>query len=150
MTPEQFERWKDFATRMALHAHPDADEGTRQAAAGLVREILDEYEGRLEDVQGWDGEGGKAYLCDDVANALEDYGHLHWNEESERVYSKAGGIAMSCVRAGVDVSLKPSAGVLGYDLADIRAMYPEGIPDWVAEFLPEGHDDEPGATGLWL
>ena len=151
MSPEQFDRWKDFAQRMAVHAHPDLSEGDRTESSQLVNDIFESMEQDAADIRGWDGEGGKIYVCDRIREWAEDTGHLEYDEESgERDYSDVG-LAVTCsVRAGLDVACKPSGGVLGYDLNDLRRMYPDGLPDWVSEFLPDTYRQASGNTPLWL
>lgn len=59
----------------------------------------------------------------------------------------------TCVRAGLDVAVSPSAGVAGFTAGDIRKMYPEGVPDWVSEFFKPGivHDLAPtNVDGIYL
>lgn len=36
-----------------------------------------------------------------------------------------------CIRAGLDMAAEPSGGVLGFTAGDVRAMYPEGVPEWM-------------------
>ncbi len=64
-----------------------------------------------------------------------------------------------CIRAGLDVACEPSGGVLGFDLGDLRRMYPEGVPDWLAKgwadpegqpLTPEAFRSQPETAGIWL
>lgn len=43
----------------------------------------------------------------------------------------------ACLRAGLDIASSPSAGVCGFTAGNIRAMYPDGIPEWVAAFFTD-------------
>jgi hypothetical protein len=48
-----------------------------------------------------------------------------------------------CIRAGLDVASNPSRyGVVGFTIGDIRKMYPQGIPQWIADQFV-GADDKP-------
>lgn len=56
-----------------------------------------------------------------------------------------------CVRAGLDVVAEPSAGVVGFRVGDLRRMYPEGLPDWVAGWFEAPITAEtPDDMGVWL
>lgn len=150
MTPEQFEHWQDFCFRMITHANPDLNEDEQLEARTVAEGILDVAGAEREHIAGWDGQGG-FYVCDHVANWLADTGHLSWDDvTSERDYTDVGMAVACAVRAGLDMACQPSGGVLGYDMDDIRRMYPECIPAWLAELLPEEHATLAGSTPLWL
>jgi hypothetical protein len=36
-----------------------------------------------------------------------------------------------CIRAGLDLASEPSAGVLGFEICDLRRMYRNNIPAWI-------------------
>lgn len=63
----------------------------------------------------------------DLADDLEREWVDHW-----------GGPVSSCVRAGLDVAVSMSAGVLGFTAGDVRHMYPEGVPDWISRQWDDG------------
>ena len=52
---------------------------------------------------------------------------LFWEQWDEQF----GGPIRCCIRAGLDCASAPSAGVVGFNAGDIRAMYPEGVPEWL-------------------
>ena len=56
-----------------------------------------------------------------------------------------------CIRAGFDVAVAPSAGVLGFTVGTLRRMYDGDIPDWISNFFKEPlTDDVPDDMGVWL
>ena len=163
MTPEQFARWQDFATRMAKACF-------KQKRRPSARDIQDMVAGFFTDcrtgacgidpdcwcsILNWDNcdpypEGheyagpshfgrGKAhppYICDLMANYeeswMEDYWHDMESAKWERRRDQWCDPPRCCIRAGLDLAVAPSAGVLGFTAGDIRRMYPEGVPDWIA------------------
>jgi len=54
------------------------------------------------------------------------------------------------IRAALDTTCKPSAGVLGFTVKDIRAMYGVPIPDWVAIYGDTNLNDLDDNVGIWL
>ena len=59
----------------------------------------------------------------------------YWCDLSEAEYEKRDRQFCSpvrcCIRAGLDMAVAPSGGVLGFTAGELRKMYPEGVPDWV-------------------
>ena len=56
-----------------------------------------------------------------------------------------------CVRAGIDVAVDPSAGVVGFTVGTLRRMYDGEIPEWLTQwFEPALTGAEPDDTGVWL
>jgi hypothetical protein len=53
------------------------------------------------------------------------------DEEFEKRQEQFCGPATCCIRAGLDMAVAVSGGVLGFTAGDLRKMYPEGVPDWV-------------------
>jgi hypothetical protein len=65
-------------------------------------------------------------------SSLMDRGDYDEADELRReMVDRWGGPVHCCVRAGMDMAVSPSMGVLGFTAGDIRRMYPEGVPDWV-------------------
>lgn len=163
MTQEQYERWKDFAYRMA-----------RVCYAGNKEPSSEEIVGQLDDVFGDTGElqyeyapGVKAWslvvdwdhselfggrqadlVCDLVSGWGEHWNPHYWrslDSEEERegpeddrpLFEDSDdqwcGPASACLRAGLDLASSPSMGVLGFTAGDVRRMYPEGVPQWVKD-----------------
>lgn len=151
MTPDQFANWKDFTFRMVEHAHDQLDEVTRKEARACAESLFDRLdEEDIAAIVDWDHSHASALVTDLVKDVLWDSGHAYDDEVDGVSHTAAGIAALASIRAGIDVAVSPSAGVLGYELNDIRKMYPEGIPAWVTDFLPEGHEALAESTSLWL
>lgn len=210
MTPEQFERWKDFATRMARACYGDPRKRSGATVLARVEQFLQEpiIVERLADIRSWD-QGNDVYVCDlfseyeeswmpnihqgmrwrarrqahalhdrlcaergmtsfndawyDLWHAIEaemeaaldsDEWHGLVRQVEDRWVDAVVRPVRVCVRAGLDMASEPSMGVVGFTVGDLRKMYPEGLPDWVA--LGWG-DDGAGdirtaqdADGVWL
>lgn len=203
MTNEQYERWQDFAKRMARTCFWRHRRPTSRWIVDVVNDWFDYYDDgtQLFTVKNWDKSGSfedrrrehhKSYcscegrsatgkinpecaeckgsgihhalqtgslVCDDVTRFLDSYRcreqckrcrHssrcCRWecgecdkdcqcDEIEMTVYEQWddqwGGPVQCCIRAGLDFASAPSAGVVGFTAGDLRAMYPEGVPEWV-------------------
>lgn len=200
MTNEQFERWKDFAFRMARTLYADS---VRPPVSWIIGEIAGFFgcihELEIVTLESWNHsarypEGHEFYrvefqrpcwcrdkspgavadedcllcggsgtykrvphgplICDRMSDwewdelrpqlrSLISESDLHWLEINEDVFDddsppfeqelidEIGGPVVCCIRAGMDFAAAPSAGVIGFTAGDLRAMFPEGVPDWV-------------------
>lgn len=65
----------------------------------------------------------------------ESWNPYYWCDLSDAEHEKRDeqfcGPIRCCLRAGLDIAVAPSAGVLGFTAGDLRKMYPEGVPDFV-------------------
>lgn len=72
---------------------------------------------------------------DMCAERSESWNPYYWDDLSDDEYDKRQEQFCSpitcCIRAGLDMAVSPSDGVLGFTAGDLRKMYPEGVPDWV-------------------
>lgn len=153
MNIEQYERWKDFAFRMVAVAIGGA-RWQRQLRSHL-EELFARFEcenwgihyrtiadwDTHEPIPGDDGTFGFArshhqpIIGDFVDEYCFDNGLVKEKEDRhgncEQVDSRTAIALRCCVRAGLDIAVAPSAGVMGFTAGDIRKMYPEGVPEWV-------------------
>jgi len=194
MTSEQFIRWWTFADRMARTCYATS----RRPSCAWICDTIDFFfecftEENIAAIESWDNE---PYPCDQMTEFLDnrsgyppqcracrDYDNdepCRCDEIEELYYAQWdeqwGGPVCCCVRAGLDVALLGAGGmgVLGFTAGDIRRMYPEGVPDWIARqwdngtvigtaavvpgvgFVPEAHgrcqrfEDMPDNVALWL
>lgn len=202
MTSEQFQRWQDFALRMARTCFKKKRHPSAQWIAEAVEDFLENIDHNdIPCIQNWDHsddypegspyynksyrtmcwncvqapvnqrkspcpyrcEDGKIYdfadpypVCDLMSEwewrriwesndpAMPDSIHKRYrrardcghDEVADRVrdewVDRCAGPVRCCVRAGLDCAVAPSAGVLGFTAGDVRRMYPDGVPDWVA------------------
>ncbi len=150
MTQEQFDRWQDFALRMARTCYATARRPSGKWVESVVLEFFAGIDAvDIQDIVDWDS--GPSYIGDAVTNLLYDYeprrpecracsgddedGECQC-DEIEQLFSEQwdeqwGGPVRCCIRAGLDCASAPSAGVIGFNAGDVRRMYPEGVPDWV-------------------
>jgi hypothetical protein len=139
-----FERWLDFATRMVDKVY--ASYRTKAEIRENVIAFIESYKG--EEILGWD----ESYISDSVKEYFDD---IRWKNpngdhddlEESKLYQNITAI----IRASLDVAVKPSAGVGGFTVGDLRKMYPEGLPEWVQQFFehPIGESAK-NAEPVWL
>lgn len=159
MTGEQFERWKDFASRMARTCFT----GRRRPTSTWIIEQVDDWFAGLwqrewEAWSSWDDgisdavsewADSPAFFCPTchrrATTEMRHPGYMRWREGCtcdeieplayEKWQDQWMGPVYCCLRAGSDFACEPSAGVIGFTAGDVRRMYPEGVPEWV---FPEG------------
>ena len=147
MTAEEHARWKDFSKRLAHHGWPQATDARKERIADVVSWFIEQYDSGREDVDGWDG-NGKVYVCDDLSEFLDVHCHRPLDVDVQTRFEMQ---VSSCVRAGLDVAVTPSAGVVGFDVGTLQQMYDGKIPAWITEWFEppltgaEGETDE-----VWL
>ena len=152
MTLEEYERWKDFACRMALHGWPRAR--VPKPSAERVLGWVEQWFGWAPDaanVTDWDHSREGPCVGDEVDDWLWEMNpYAYWPDDPPSLRKKYeawdekwGDRVRSCLRAGLDLAASPSAGVWGFTADDLRRMYPEGVPDWVKRGWVEGPDDKP-------
>ena len=162
MTPDQFQRWEDFALRAARTWY----ETHRRPSAAQIVEVVEEFFGDCRtggyaidpecwcSIRNWDNcdpyPPGHKYaefkdfrgepehpplLCDLMSDYEEVWMEDYWEDmnsvEWERRRDQWCDPPVCCIRAGFDLAVAQSMGVLGFTAGDIRAMYPDGVPAWV-------------------
>lgn len=183
MTPEQHANWLDFARRMAMESNRWRTERRRQRVVEEVCDLIDCFvrDWGLAMIGTWDGqqiggEGGRivqrygrdhleiAYPCDEFDSMMEGRGYVHYREDVhggyEEILTDFASSIICCIRAGFDVAVAPSAGVIGsrYTAGMLRRMFPSGLPAYVDDFFHgEGTNPDaprfetlPDSLQLWL
>lgn len=162
MTPEQYTRWHDFATRMARTCFPDYK---RPSTKWIINKVIDFFDDLDPDdipaIRNWDNSDpdpdaprfyGRFCIGDQVSCFLDNYRPYaprcraceeridlpcRCDEKEEACYNQWddqwGSPVACCIRAGLDMASAPSAGVLGFTKQDLENMYPEGVPEWVTQ-----------------
>ena len=143
------ERWQDFATRMASAAWPNATENRQSIIANNTREFIETIRAAAPCITDWDGSDGGVCVGDELMDFLDARGYYH--EDPDKHHRLANQISC-CVRAGLDVASRPSAGVVGFDVSMLKRMWDgEEIPAWVREwFDPPIRPDTPDNERVWL
>ena len=141
MTDQQYERWKDFAMRMARTCFRHL----RRPSSHWVIEQVESWFYWRDHQQDWGNysswdQDSPYCLCDHVSEFYSDLESYSYSEDEEVDYKAQEqfqaqwmGPILSCLRAGIDVAVEPSAGVVGFTAGDIRQMYPEGLPLWLLD-----------------
>ncbi len=149
MTNEQFTHWEEFATRMAEH-YPDAPETRKSEIVEKVKEYFwwRHYQDDWHGIRDWDGNGDDYFLCDAVD---EFFDNIRLDDETEELnIDTLFNQVICCIRAGFDVAVKPSGGVVGFTAGDIRQMWDGEVPNWVKEFWEDPFDEIPDEEDVWL
>ena len=151
MTYKQFRRWESFAMRMAKHCYPKA---TKARKAKIIEEVKDYfYWRRLQkdwsEITDWDGNGDNYCLCDQVREFFEKY--LHYSRREDDYTGRFHEQIVCCIRAGFDVAVEPSGGVIGFTVGDVKRMWNGAIvPDWVKEGWDSPFDTMLDSDAIWL
>lgn len=153
MTEQQYARWMRLAVGLARSGHPHI---TRARRLKLVKSVADAVDwiacNGIEDIEDWDGSKGKVYVCDRMSDWLYDNGHSHYHRVTdEEKGNKFANQVSCCVRAGFDLAVAPSAGVVGFDVGDLRRACGGRIPKWISRFFdPPLPTNAPDGDALWL
>jgi len=153
MTPEQYDRWKEFSLRMAQHAFSKATLVRREKIYGSVENFFSLYDDgpkTVSQIVNWDN--APTYVCDAASDHLSDHYHERETKHGfEPRGNKFENQVSCCIRAGLDVASAPSGGVVGFTVGDLRRMYPDGLPEWViAGYDPPITAETPDDAGVWL
>lgn len=98
---------------------------------------------------------GRSLLCDFMSNYCWD-NELEIEKEDRRgnfrqIDTKVGIALRCCIRAAVDTASKPSAGVVGFTIGDLKKMWaPKRIPKWVCEAYGKDLNRVKSEKGIWL
>ncbi|HIH2744846.1 TPA: hypothetical protein ACYLN4_000512 [Burkholderia lata] len=152
MNKKQLGRWYQLSIGLARHSYPEITEARRNKVETAVKNFILNMESwhELNDIRSWDGHPGKVYICDEMSNYLFDN---RWEFDGKHGTrdTRFGTMVACCVRAGFDIAVEPSAGVLGFNVGDLRKIFPRKLPKWVQEFFAEPIDvSVPDTEGVWL
>ena len=140
MKKAQLKRWRDFSLRMAATTFKI----TPQRKVKLLRELKGMFSmvgsnGKYKEhwnpenwrtLSSWDDYYNGTCFCDWFDEFFDEYNH--WDEKNCIMRdTKFSSMLHCCVRAGLDMAAKQSAGVVGFTKGDIEKMYPRGVPGWI-------------------
>ena len=151
MTPQQYARWIRLSVGLARSGFSGMTRRRRRKLVKAVDYAVDWIAcNGIETIEDWDS--GPDYVCDRMNDWLYDNGHLHYhhltNNEKGNKFSNQ---VSSCVRAGFDLAVAPSAGVIGFNVGDLRRACSGRIPNWVRQwFEPPLPATATDSEGLWL
>jgi hypothetical protein len=152
MTPIQYRRWRRLAAGLAKHGFEGITDARREKIADEVTHIIfcivRAYP--MGDIHDWDGNRGSVYVCDYVDERLSEHYHTKYTTDKEKGNRFLAQVR-ACVRAGFDVAVEPSAGVIWFTVGDLRSIFPNGLPEWVqTHFESPITDDVPDNIKAWL
>jgi len=127
----QFDRWQDFAIRMAQSVFETATKVRQEKIIKNVKDYFSEreFQDDWDGINDWDGNGDDYFLGDDVNDYFDIY--RHWNSKTGEYEGKFLNQITCCIRAGFDMAVKQSGGVVGFTVGDVRKMFDGKVPDWI-------------------
>lgn len=163
MNAMQYERWKELSIGLA-RSYAKLTPRRRQKLLKEVENcIVWVVCNGLDTVEDWDHSVHveESLHHESAGTRVDDYLWQHRyefereyrNGEVELVRGRFGDMLSACVRAGFDMAVTPSAGVIGFTVGDLRDVFGGSIPDWIADqfgenkgaLLAADHD-----VGVWL
>ncbi|MDI9689729.1 hypothetical protein [Burkholderia cenocepacia] len=163
MTALEYEHWKELSIGLARSYRTL----TPKRSKLLLEEVEDCIDwvvcNGLDTVEDWDRSvrADSGLYHEAAGTRVDDYLWQHRyefereyrNGEVELVRGRFGDMLSACVRAGFDMAVAPSAGVIGFTIGDVRDVFDGSIPDWIADrfgenkhaLLTAGRDE-----GVWL
>lgn len=156
MDATQRERWEQASLGLARSAYPNLTPARQtrllEDIESFIRVLVSEH--GLDGIRDWDANGGGVYVGDELSEYLWDnrYKQERWHKgDCEAVCGTFGTMLEACVRAGFDLAVNPSAGVLGFTVGNLREAFGGLLPDWVAGwFDPPLLPGTPDAEEVWL
>src|SRR5262249_7745790 len=117
MTRHQYWRWFTFSARLARHGFPTWTQPRRARLERAVRHFISVLGQDSREIEDWDS--GPHYVCDRIDSFIDgawgDECYTHYDKHGEQTNKFASAIS-ACVRAGLDVAVCPSAGVVGFSV----------------------------------
>jgi hypothetical protein len=152
MNKIQLRRWKKVSLGLVGASYPSMTAARRTQLQASVEEFFDKltYNCELNTITDWDGNGGSTPVSLALNDHLEGHRHYHAVTGGEKRNRFANNVSC-CVRAGFDLAVKPSAGVVGFTVGDVRAIFNRRIPSWVTEFFGKPLSaDIADSEGVWI
>ena len=149
MTEDQYERWKDFSMRMVKTVYHHCTSQRQVKILENVENFLEycEYQNDYKKYTDWDGNGDKEIISSVVDDFFAE--HRHWNPRTETEHDYFYRQVSCCIRAGFDIAIKPSAGVVGFTCGQVRNMWNGKVPFWVKKEFVD-FDNIPDEDDVWL
>ena len=136
MTNEQFKLWRSFALRMAHRGFYRIPRKSKKKIAEMVKEYFRQLDSDdIAAIESWDGE-----VSDQISEMNQHWNPYYWHtnrrgEDEQTNYNKWNdrwfNRVCCCLRAGLDLIVEPSMGVIGFNVCDLRRMYRGNIPAWI-------------------
>lgn len=132
MNKTQKKRWIKVSVGLAMNAYPAMTHRRRtrlvQDVNLFIEKVTSDF--MLADIEDWDGSLGECYVCDELSDFLWDR-RYEYERNGEIQTGRFGNTLSCCIRAGFDMAVERSAGVLGYTVGDLRRIFPRELPNWI-------------------
>ena len=159
MNELQYQRWQQMSLGLA-RSYSDLTPARKKKLMEEVEECIAWVVcNGLETVEDWDS-GVQHERYESAGTRVDTYlwdNRYEFERENkhglEIVRGRFGDMLSACVRAGFDMAVAPSGGVVGFTVGDLRDVFYGEIPDWIADqfaenrlaLLAAGRDE-----GVWL
>lgn len=163
MTKVQLKRWLQLSVGLAKHGYPQLTEARKTKLVAAVEDCIDWIVcNGLDTVADWDQgiyvDGRLQYESAGtrMSSYLWDKGYEFEHEykgDFELRTTRFGTLLSCCVRAGFDLAVAPSTGVLGFSVGNLRAIFDGTLPKWVQDFFGDQKDalmSAEDAAPVWL
>jgi len=153
MNENQLKKWKHLSLGLAKVAYPMITEARQKKLLIEIEYFIDLLITNFpfEDICDWDGNKGKCYVCDEMSDYLWDNRYIQPGKKGEP--GTFGCMLSACIRAGFDVAVEPSAGVVGFTLGHLKSVFNGGLPDWVKDWFDPpltAEEIKDDSVCLWL
>lgn len=151
MNKTQLKRWEKLSIGLALNAYPTITDARRNRLVSEVDNFIDMvvHNHGLEGILDWDGNRGSVYVGDELSDYLWNNRYEFDSKDGSRL-GNFGNMLSCCIRAGFDVAVAPSAGVIGFTAGDLRKVFKRRPPKWANDFFAEPLSTVSDCDGLWL
>lgn len=178
MTREQYIQWRDFAIRMAKTCYADHKRPDGAFVLTHVVALLDDFQGTYHAVRDWDySENGYDSVSTAMHEMAWEFAIYPWWPIHDELIKRHGhdaeldidaiasaraekareqwidqymGPVACCVRAGLDMATEIGGGVVGFQILDLRAMFPTGIPQYINRHYDADLNTVDPDEGIWL
>lgn len=151
MTKTQLKRWKRLSIGLV-----SSDTGITPARKQKLTDAINDFiscilcGNDLKEILCWDMNEGTIAVGDEMNKYLWN-NQYEFERRGDIFCGKFGDQLSACVRAGFDVAVKPSGGVMGFTVGDLRKIFKNRIPGWINNYFGKRITlDISDDTEVWL
>lgn len=150
MTPEKAIEIRDFAINWIEKVHHRCHKATKESCKELFHDLIDdESDYDPYDVLSWDGWDWCGDRHGRSASAFWDEcrDYCFWG----RVYSeRVIDLCETACRVAIGLLVKPSGGVVGYTIGDLRKAFNDQIPQSICDHYEQNLNEADPKEYIWL
>lgn len=155
MNRTQLKRWLKVSIGLANSGYPTITPKRRELLIAEITCFIETVTSSfaLDQIKDWDGNGGGCYVCDELSTFLWDNRYEFERERNggcEVARGRFGTALSCCIRAGFDMAVAPSGGVVGYTVGDLRKIFAGKLPKWISNQFTDELALAGDHEGIWL